>query len=146
MTLRKELCLDLTTFNFKQRKWSVFSLTLTFRCSLIRSSISNKGGLENYSFPLFWHPYFYMVSVLCRYFTVAIWTQKPFTPLLTRPQGCQGCLKMLQDLLNMEYEVWCAKIAQKRHKLQKTSKLNKKCQKTPVFLDIFEYSSVWGQS
>ena len=79
-------------------------------------------------------------------YTVAIWTQKPFTPLLTRLQGCQGCLKMPKDLLNMEYEVWCAKIAQKRHKLQKTSKLNKKCQKTPVFLDIFEYSSIWGQS
>ena len=73
-------------------------------------------------------------------------TKKLISPLLTRSQGCQGCLKMPQDLLNMPYEVWCAKIPPKRHKLQKSSKLNKNCQKTPVFLDIFEYSSIWGQS
>ena len=32
------------------------------------------------------------------------------SPLLTRPQGSQGCQKMRQDLLNMPVEVWCAKI------------------------------------
>ena len=64
-------------------------------------------------------------------------TKKLISPLLTRPKGCQGCLKMPQDLLNMPYEVWCAKIAPKRHKLQKSSKLNKNCQKKPCFLRHF---------
>jgi hypothetical protein len=32
---------------------------------------------------------------------------------LTRPQGCQGCQKMRQDPLNMPFEIWCAKIAQR---------------------------------
>ena len=41
---------------------------------------------------------------------------------------------------------FCAKIAPKRHKLKKTIKIEKKCQKNPVFLDIFEYSSILGQS
>jgi hypothetical protein len=41
---------------------------------------------------------------------------------------------------------FCAKIALKRHKLQKPSKLKKKCPITPVFLDFFKYSSIWGQS
>jgi hypothetical protein len=35
------------------------------------------------------------------------------SPLLTRPQGFQGCQKMRQDPLNMPVEVWCAKIAPK---------------------------------
>ena len=35
------------------------------------------------------------------------------SPLLTRPQGSQGCQKMRQDPLNMPVEVWCAKIAPK---------------------------------
>ena len=67
------------------------------------------------------------------------------SPLLIRPQGSQGCQKMRQDPLNMQQEVWCAKIAPERHKLRKTIKIGKKCQKTPVFLDFFEYSSIWGQ-
>ena len=46
-------------------------------------------------------------------FTVAVWTQNPFTPLLTCPQGSQGCQKMRRDPLNMPVEVWCAKIAPK---------------------------------
>ena len=78
--------------------------------------------------------------------TVAVWTQKPFTPLLTRPQGSQGCQKIRIYFLQIKVLSSCAKIAQKRHKLQKSSKLKKKCQKNPVFLDIFEYSSIWGQS
>ena len=32
------------------------------------------------------------------------------SPLLTHPQGSQGCQKMCQDQLNMPVEVWCAKI------------------------------------
>ena len=35
------------------------------------------------------------------------------SPLLTRPQGSQGCQKMRQDPLNMPVKVWCAKIAPK---------------------------------
>ena len=35
------------------------------------------------------------------------------SPLLTRPQGSQGCQKMPQDPVNMPVEVWCAKIAPK---------------------------------
>ena len=46
----------------------------------------------------------------------------------------------------MPFEVWCANIAPERQKLRKPVKMGKKCQKTPVFLDIFEYSSILGQS
>ena len=45
--------------------------------------------------------------------TLAVWTPKEFFPLLTRPQGSQGCQKIGQDPLNMPYEVWCANIAPK---------------------------------
>ena len=38
-----------------------------------------------------------------------------------------------------------SKDAPERHKLQNIIKIGKKCQKSPVFLDIFEYSSIWGQ-
>jgi hypothetical protein len=41
---------------------------------------------------------------------------------------------------------FCAKVAPERHKLQKPSKLKKKCKKKTVFSDFFEYSSIWGQS
>ena len=57
-------------------------------------------------------------------------TKKLISPLLTRPQGCQGCLKMPQDLLNMPYEVWCAKIAPKLKNIQK-------CLRKQGFFDIF---------
>ena len=76
--------------------------------------------------------------------TVAVWTQKNFFPLLTRPQGSQGCQKITFFFLQMKLFSFCAKIALKRHKLQKPSKLKKKCQKNPVFLDFLEYSSIWG--
>ena len=78
--------------------------------------------------------------------TVAVWTQKKIFPLLIRPQGSQGCQKITFFFLQMKMFSFCAKIAPKRHKLQKPSKLKKKCQKNPVFLDFFKYSSIWGQS
>jgi hypothetical protein len=78
--------------------------------------------------------------------TVAVWTQKNFFPLLTRPQGSQGCQKITFFFLQLKLFSFCAKIALKRHKLQKPSKLKKKCQKKPVFLDFITYSSIWGQS
>ena len=68
------------------------------------------------------------------------------SPLLIRPQRSQGCQKMRQDPLNLPFEVWCANIAPERHKLQKTVKIGKKCQKPPVFLDIFKYSSILGHT
>ena len=47
--------------------------------------------------------------------TVAVWTEKQFIPLLTRPQGSQGCQKMQQDPLNLNFEVWCANMEPKLH-------------------------------
>ena len=61
------------------------------------------------------------------------------------PPGVPGVSKN-QNFLQIKLLSSCAKIAAKRHKLQKSSKLKKKCQKNPVFLDIFKYSSIWGQS
>jgi hypothetical protein len=52
------------------------------------------------------------------------------SPLLTRPQGSQGCQKMRQDPLNMPVEVWCAKIAPKLKNIRKS--LRKQ-----VIFDIF---------
>ena len=60
------------------------------------------------------------------------------------PRGPRGVKK--SDFLQIKLLSFCAKIAPKRHKLQKLSKLKKKCQKIPVFLAIFKYSSIWGQS
>ena len=62
--------------------------------------------------------------------TVAVWTQKNFFLLLTRPQGSQGCQKITFIFLQMKLFSFCAKIALKRHKLQKPSKLKKTCKKT----------------
>ena len=42
------------------------------------------------------------------------------SPLLIRPQGAQGCQKMRQDPLNMQQEVWCAKIAPNLKNIQKS--------------------------
>ena len=78
--------------------------------------------------------------------TVAVWTQKKFFPLLTRPQGSQGCQKITFIFLQMKLFSFCAKIAPKRHKLQKPSKLKENMSKNPVFLDFFKFSSIWGQS
>ena len=80
----------------------------------------------------------YAVWSIARYIvTVAVWTQKNFFPLLTRHQGSQGCQKITFYFLQMKLFSFCAKIAPKRHKLQKPSKLKKKCQKKPCFLRLF---------
>ena len=52
------------------------------------------------------------------------------SPLLTRPQGSQGCQKMRQDPLNMPVEVWCAKIAPKLKNIWKSLRKH-------GFFDIF---------
>ena len=67
-----------------------------------------------------------------------------FKSIWTRPQGSQGCQKIHKNMLQIKLLSSCAKIAPKRHKLRKLSKLIKKCQKNPVFLDFFENSSIWG--
>ena len=59
------------------------------------------------------------------------------SPLLMRPQGSQGCQKIRQDPLKMPLEVWCAKIAPKRHKLKKTIKVEEKMSKKTCFLRYF---------
>ena len=87
-----------------------------------------------------------MIFFLALIYTVAVWTPKKFFPLLICPQGSQGCQKITSFFLQMKVFSFCAKIAPKRHKLKKPIKIEKKCQKTPVFLDIFEYSSILGQS
>ena len=91
-----------------------------------------------------WH--FGLFGLVGTLATVAVWTQKPFTPLLTRPQGSQGSPKIRIFILQIKVLSSFAKIAQKRHKLRKLSKLKNKCQKKPVFFEFFEYSSIWGQS
>ena len=58
-------------------------------------------------------------------FTVAVSTQNPFTQLLTRPQGYQGCQKIRIIFLQMKLLSSCTKIDPKRHKLRKMSKLEK---------------------
>ena len=71
---------------------------------------------------------------------------KKFLSTIDAPPGVPGVSKNHIFFLQMKLLSFCAKIASKRHKLQKPSKLKKKCQKNPVFLDFFEYSSNWGQS
>ena len=65
--------------------------------------------------------------------TVAVWTQKTFFPLLIRPQGSQGCQKITFFFLQMKVFSFCAKIALKLYKLQKTVKIEEKSSKKPCF-------------
>ena len=55
--------------------------------------------------------------------TVAVWTQKPFTPLLMSPQGSQGCQKMCQHPLKSKLKVWWPKIEPKLSSFHKTVKI-----------------------
>merc|ERR1739836_180220 len=71
--------------------------------------------------------------------TVAVWPENPFPPLLTRPQGPQGCQMKQNDSLNMPLEVWCAKIDPKLNKLEKTIKNEKKLIKNVCFLKVFQF-------
>ena len=69
--------------------------------------------------------------------TVAVWTPKTFFPLLTRPQGSQGCQKIRFFFLQMKMFSFCAKIAPRGHKLQKTIKIEEKVSNKPCFLGLF---------
>ena len=68
-----------------------------------------------------------------------------FKCIWTRSQGSQGCHNIRFYFSKMKVLSFCAKIAPERHKLWKTIKIGKKCQKTPVFINFFEYSSIWRQ-
>ena len=81
---------------------------------------------------------YFSVTCLTMAFTQWLFGLKKFFPLLTRPQGSQGCQKITFFFLQMKLFSFCAKIAPKRHKLQKPSKLKKKCQKNPCFLRLFQ--------
>ena len=61
------------------------------------------------------------------------------------PRGPRGVKKSDFFFSQMKLFSFCAKIAPKRHKLQKSSKLKKKCQKNLVFFDFFKSSSFLGQ-
>ena len=56
-----------------------------------------------------------------------------FKSIWIRPQGSQGCQKIRFFFSQMKLFSFCAKIAPKRHKLQKSSKLKKRCQKKTLF-------------
>ena len=77
--------------------------------------------------------------------TQPVWTIFLFKSIWARSQGSQGCQKIRFYFSKMKVLRFCAKIAPERHKLQKPIKIGKKCQKIPVSLDFFEYSSIWGQ-
>ena len=76
---------------------------------------------------------FQLAKKLLQFSTVAVWTQKTFFPLLIRPQGSQGCQKITFFFLQMKVFSFCAKIALKLYKLQKTVKIEEKSSKKPCF-------------
>ena len=73
------------------------------------------------------------LTFACTHLTVAVWPENSFSPLLTRPQGPQGCQMKRNHSLNMPLEVWCAKIDPKLNKLEKTIKIEKNSSKMSVF-------------
>ena len=82
----------------------------------------------------------FVLSNNCLRYTVAVWTPKTFFPLLTRPQGSQGsqgCQKIRFFFLQMKMFSFCTKIAPRRHKLQKTIKIEEKMSINPCFLGLF---------
>ena len=56
--------------------------------------------------------------------------------------GVPGVSKNHNFFLQIKLLSSCAKIAPKRHKLQKIVKIEKKMSKNPVFLEFFKYSSI----
>ena len=77
--------------------------------------------------------------------TVAVWTPKNFFPLLIRPQGSQGCQK-ITFFYKWKCFPFALRLPPKDTNFKNHQNWRKKCQKTPVFLDFFKYSSIWGQS
>ena len=72
--------------------------------------------------------------------------KKLISPLLTRPQGSQGCQKMRQDPLNMPFEVWCAKIAPNLKNIWKSLRKQGFFDIFFSILTIFEVCAFLGQS
>ena len=62
------------------------------------------------------------------------------------PPGVPGVSKNQNFFLQIKLLSSCAKIDPKRQKLRKSVKIEKKLSKNPVFLYLFEYSAIWGQS
>ena len=61
------------------------------------------------------------------------------------PRGPSG-VKKSDFFLQIKLLSFCTRIAPKRHKLRKIVKIGKKnVKKKLVFLEYFEYSSIWGQ-
>jgi hypothetical protein len=62
--------------------------------------------------------------------TVAVWTQKKFFPLLTRPQGA-GVPRVSKHTFFLQMKLFsiCAKIAPKKHKFPKTIKIEERISK-----------------
>ena len=61
------------------------------------------------------------------------------------PRDPRGVKKSDFTFLQIKLLRFCATIAPKRHKHQKIVKIEKKVKKNLVFLEYFEYSSIWGQ-
>ena len=73
-------------------------------------------------------------------------TKKLISPLLTRPQGCQGCPKIPQDPVNMPFEAWCAKIGPKLKNIRKCLRKQGFFDSFCSILRIFEVCAFWGES
>ena len=67
----------------------------------------------------FFNKVFFSENIMVLLSTVAVWPENPFSLLLMRPQGPQGCQMKRNHSLNMPLEVWCAKIDPKLNKLEK---------------------------
>jgi hypothetical protein len=61
------------------------------------------------------------------------------------PKGFQGCQK-IRIVFFSNKTVFALRLPSKGTNFEKLSKLKKKMSKNPVFLEFFEYSSIWGQS
>ena len=62
------------------------------------------------------------------------------------PPGIPGVPKNQIFFLQIKLLSSFAKIDPKRQKLRKSVKIENKMSKNPVFLYLFEYSAIWGQS
>ena len=68
--------------------------------------------------------------------TEPVWTLFLFKSIWTCSQGSQGCQK-IRFFLQIKLLSFCARIAPKRHKLQKIVKIEKNVKK-PCFLRVFQ--------
>ena len=80
-------------------------------------------------------------SLLLRFrqvcYTQPVRTLFLFKSIWIRPQGSQGCQKIRIFFSQRKLLSFCANIAPKKHKLQKTIKIEKNVKKTPCFLRLF---------